>query len=81
MTRLSFPTLTSMHPATTALDRALHLALFVAGGIAFAVAALAVLERLGEREGRRVIRVPHVAMAIAAVAALAIAERLYHYLR
>ena len=69
-----------MDPATTTLDRALHLGLFVAGGIAFAVAALALLERLGDREGRRVVRLPHVAIPIAAVAALGIAERLYHFL-
>ncbi len=65
---------------TTTFDRVLHLALFVAGGIAFAVSALALLERLTDRGGRRTIRLRHVAIPIAAFAAIGIAERVYHFL-
>ena len=74
------PTLTRVDLPTSTFDRALHLALFVVGGIAFAVSALALLERIGDREQKPVVRLPHVAIPIAAFAAIGIAERLYHFL-
>ena len=62
------------------MDKALHLALFGAGALVVAVAALALLERFAGGERRPAIRLWHVAIPIAAFAAIGIAERLYHAL-
>ena len=62
---------------TTPFERALHLLLFVAGGVAFAVVALSVLERFGGRSERS-IRPVYMAIPVAIVAALFVAERVYH---
>lgn len=64
---------------TTTFERAIHLALFVAGGIAFAVAALAVLERVAGGE-RRAIRWVHVAIAVGCAVVLAATESVFHLL-
>lgn len=67
-----------MEPSS--VDKALHLALFVVGALVVAVAALALLERFVGGDRRRAIGVRHVAIPIAAFAAIGIAERLYHAL-
>lgn len=64
---------------TTTFERAVHLALFIAGALAFAIAALAVLERVAGGE-RRVIRFTHVALAGALFGALAVTELVFHLL-
>ncbi len=64
---------------TTTFERAVHLALFVVGAIAFAVAALAVLERVVGGE-RRAIRAVHVVPPIGAFVALAATELIFHLL-
>ena len=63
---------------TTGFDRVLHLGLFICAGIAFAVAALAVLERFTGNDGKRTLRAIHVAIPVGAFLAFGIAERLYH---
>jgi hypothetical protein len=69
-----------VHIETTTFERAIHLLLYVVGGVAFAVAALAVLERVsGATE--RAIRLSHVSIAVGAFAALAVTELLFHLLR
>ena len=65
---------------TEAADRLLHLALFAAAAVAVTVLVLALLERAGRSEGRPAIRAVHVAIPMAAAAAIGIAERLYHWL-
>jgi hypothetical protein len=67
-----------MQPAV--LDKVLHLGLFVAGAVAVAVGALALLERFAGRGRTRAIHLRHLAIPIAAFAAFGIAERLYHAL-
>jgi hypothetical protein len=68
-----------MHLETTTFERAIHLALFVVGGVAFAIGALAALERiLGGEE--RTIRLRYVAIAAVAFAALAAIEAMFHVL-
>jgi hypothetical protein len=62
---------------TTAFERALHLLLFLAGGLALAVFGLAVIERLAGGD-RRTIRIVHVAAAGALFAGFFVAERVYH---
>jgi hypothetical protein len=65
---------------TTTFERAVHLALFIVGGIAFAVGSLAVLERIGSSSSDRTIRGVHVAVAATAFAALALTELSFHLL-
>ncbi len=62
---------------TSPAERAIHLVLFVAAAVAFAVAALAILERITGREERS-IRLVHVAIPVALFVATFIAERVYH---
>lgn len=62
---------------TTTFERAIHLLLFVAGGLAFAVAALALLERAMGGE-RRSIRGSHVVGSTAAFIAIALTEVAFH---
>ena len=69
-----------MHIETTTFERAIHLLLFVVGGLAFAVGGLAVLERATGAE-RQTIRIPHVAAAAGVFVALAVIEALFHVLR
>ena len=65
---------------TGVLDKVLHLGLFVAGAVAVAVGALALLERFAGGGRAPAIRARHLAIPIAASAAFGIAERLYHAL-
>lgn len=55
-----------------------HLALFVAAGLAVGLAALALLERATGGGERRVIRWRYVLWAAGAFAALGVLELLYH---
>lgn len=64
---------------TTFGERVIHLLLYTAAGIWLGVAGFAGLERLAG-EGRRAVRVPHMAGVTVALAALFAAERLYHAL-
>lgn len=67
-----------MQPAV--LDKVLHLALFVAGAVAVAVGALALLERFAGGDRAPAVRARHLAIPVVAFAAFGIAERLYHAL-
>ncbi len=67
-----------MQPAV--LDKVLHLGLFVAGAVALAIGALALLERFASGDRAPAIHLRHLAIPIAASAAFGIAERLYHAL-
>jgi hypothetical protein len=69
-----------VHIETTTFERAVHLLLFVVGGLAFAVGGLAVLEGATGAE-RQTIRLPHVIGTAAAFVALAGIELLFHVLR
>lgn len=69
-----------MHIETTTFERAIHLALFIAGGVAFAVAALALLERVAGGS-QRAIRFAYVIGAAGVFGALALVEALFHVLR
>jgi len=64
---------------STLFDRALHLVMFAAAGLAVGLAALALMERLSEG-GRRVIRPRFIVIAAAAFLLLFITERTYHAL-
>lgn len=68
-----------MDPGTSAAEAAIHVALFVAGGLAVAVGALAAVERLAG-DGRRVVRVGWIAGTAGLFAALFVLERVYHAL-
>lgn len=69
-----------MHAAVSGSDRVLHLALYVAAAAAFAVVALALLERVGGAQ-KRSIRALHIVITIAAATAIGVAERVYHLVR
>lgn len=64
---------------TTLVERAIHLALFLTGGLGAGLAALALLERV-TGDGPRVIRPVHVVMAGTVFFLFFVAERLYHAL-
>ena len=66
-----------VQPTTTVFERALHFVLFMSAGLAFAVAALAIIERV-TGEGERTIRRWHVAVTMTVFIALFAAERVYH---
>jgi hypothetical protein len=68
----------SLH--TTAAERAIHLALFVAAGAALAVVVLGALERVLDRTTEPTIRLWHMTIPVAVFVASFIAERLYHAL-
>lgn len=64
---------------TTVFERVLHLLLFVSGGVAVGVGALAMLERFTDRTARTV-RNSYIAAAAVTFAVFFIAERVYHWL-
>lgn len=66
-----------MDPLTTPFERALHLLLFVSGGVTVAAVALTALERLSEST-RRTVRPIHVVAAALLFGAFFAAERIYH---
>ncbi len=68
-----------MPPHTTVLER-VHLLLFVSGGIAVGVGALAMLERFTDRSARTICS-GYVAAAAVTFAVFFIAERVYHWLQ
>jgi hypothetical protein len=70
-----------MHLETTTFERAIHLLLFVVGGLAFAVGALAVLERVAGGSEKRAISWRWVAAGAMAFAGLGLTEALFHLLR
>jgi hypothetical protein len=70
-----------MHLETTTFERAVHLLLFVVGGIVFAAGALAILERVTGDSAERAIRWVYVAVAGAAFAVLVVIEVMFHVMR
>lgn len=64
---------------TTATEQAIHLALFVCGGLALGMLALAAVERLAG-PGRRIVRGVWVGGAVGLFFLLFAVERLYHSL-
>lgn len=68
-----------MDPASTpALDRVLHLLIFLSAGASIALAGVLVLDRLGGDRAAPAIRLRHLAVPIAALVASGVAERVYH---
>jgi hypothetical protein len=64
---------------TTVCERVLHLLLFVSGGIAVGVIALALLERAADRSART-IRNSYVVAAAVTFVVFFTTERIYHWL-
>jgi hypothetical protein len=62
---------------TTVFERALHFVLFLSAGLAFAVAALAIIERV-TGDGERTFRRWHVIATSGVFLALFTCERIYH---
>lgn len=69
-----------MDPAATpAIDRVLHLLIFLSAGACIAMAGVLVLDRLGsDRRSPPVVRVRHLLVPVVALVASGAAERLYH---
>lgn len=67
-----------MQPVTTVFERALHFVLFASAGLAFAVGALAILDRMTTEGGERTIRRWHIVVAWSVFLVLFAAERIYH---
>ena len=63
---------------TTAVERVIHLLLFIAAAGALGTTALAVVERLLSDDGTAAVRFRYVAGSIGLAVALFVAERLYH---
>jgi hypothetical protein len=85
MTSMSFgrsgPYALVMPLETTTFERAIHLALFIVGGVAFAVGSLAVLERVASSStDSRTISAVHIAVAVGVFVALALTEVVFHLL-
>jgi hypothetical protein len=65
---------------TALVERAIHLVLFITGGVSVGVVALAAAERLTDSSGKRTIRAWHAFGPVALFATTFLVERLYHAL-